>query len=158
MKSKNRLQYLCACLFYLTFKTSLVKKYWELKAPLNFWKKNFRKKIFRGVGDSPIMEKGRKIWFLEIDRKCSRGHFKPLVGHFGWKMKVQRNIKVRKCENQNSVRSESSLKIVSRYQRKNKFKMKKLMRMIICGWKLPQTTVRYNFNKCKIWVVAYFHI
>ena len=45
-KSKNPPQYLCACSFYLTFKTSLAKKYWELREVLNFWKKNSKSLIF----------------------------------------------------------------------------------------------------------------
>ena len=45
-KSKNPPQYLCACSFYLTFKTSLGKKYWEMREEIHFIKKkHFRRKI-----------------------------------------------------------------------------------------------------------------
>ena len=79
------------------------KKNWELR-PLRFFKKKFfRKKNFRGFGNSPKMEKERKFWILEINRKHSYGHFKPSLGCFGWKMKVQRNVKVKKRENLNRL-------------------------------------------------------
>ena len=83
-KSKNPPQYLCACSFYLTFKTSLGKKYWEMREEIHFMKKNIFEEKCWDVRDSPKMGKGRKIWFLEINRKRSHGHFKPSLGCFGW--------------------------------------------------------------------------
>ena len=58
VKSKNPPQYLCACSLYLTFKTSLVKKYSEQ----NFEKKT-RKKMFGSSGIAPKWKKVEKFDF-----------------------------------------------------------------------------------------------
>ena len=60
------------------------------------------------------MEKGRKFWILQINRKHSHGHFKPSLGCFGWKMKVQRNAKVKKRENRDRLEPPPPLRRISK--------------------------------------------
>ena len=79
-KSSESALYVCAKLKYLSFKTSPVKKYWELRPRELFEKNIFRKKIFRGFGDSPKSKRGEKFLISEIVRNHSHGHFKPLLG------------------------------------------------------------------------------
>ena len=90
-KSSDLALSLCAKLKYLSIKTGFVKIGWELRPALSAEKNYFRKKIFRGFGDSPEMKGGKKFLISEINRNHSHGHFKPSLGYFGWEMKVWRN-------------------------------------------------------------------
>ena len=97
------LEYVCAKLKYLSFKTGPIKKYWELRPRELFEKNMFRKNFFRGFGDSPKTKKGKKFLISEIVRNHSHGHFKPLLGQFGHKMEEWRCVEVKNRENRNRL-------------------------------------------------------